>query len=159
MKLKFFSLRESTELPVPALCTVVYTTIQSLPSSTKVKNVWSITSTSPYSDWLWAGRSGDRIPVEATFFAHVHSSPGVHPASCTMVTGLFLGVKRPGCGADYPPLLALRSRECRAIPLPSLWTFESVTGYFYLFATFPYAFMVQELPLPVPYYYFNYSNQ
>jgi hypothetical protein len=32
--------------------------------------------------------------------------PWVHPASCTMGTGSFLGVKRPGRGADHPPLLA-----------------------------------------------------
>jgi hypothetical protein len=29
--------------------------------------------------------------------------PGAHPASCTMGTGYFPGVKRPGRGADYPP--------------------------------------------------------
>jgi hypothetical protein len=31
------------------------------------------------------------------------------------------------------PLLASRSRECRAIPLPPLWAFEYVTGYLYLY--------------------------
>jgi hypothetical protein len=31
------------------------------------------------------------------------------------------------------PLLALRTRECTAIPLPTLWAVESVTGYLYLF--------------------------
>jgi hypothetical protein len=29
--------------------------------------------------------------------------PGAHPASCTMGTGSFPGVKRPGRGADHPP--------------------------------------------------------
>jgi hypothetical protein len=28
---------------------------------------------------------------------------GAHPASCTMGTESFLGVKRPGRGADHPP--------------------------------------------------------
>ena len=28
------------------------------------------------------------------------TGPGAHPASCTMVTGSFSGVKRPGRGAD-----------------------------------------------------------
>jgi hypothetical protein len=56
---------------------------------------------SRYSDWLRAGRSGDRIPVGARFFAHVQNGPGVHPASCTMGTGSFLGVKRPGRDADH----------------------------------------------------------
>jgi hypothetical protein len=53
--------------------------------------------------WLRAGRSGDRIPVEAGFFAHVQTGPGAHPASCTMGTGFFPVVKRPGRGADHPP--------------------------------------------------------
>jgi hypothetical protein len=56
-----------------------------------------------YSDWLRDGRSGDRIPVEARFFAHAQTGPGAHPASSTMSTGSFPGVKRPGRGADRPP--------------------------------------------------------
>jgi hypothetical protein len=39
----------------------------------------------------------------ARFFAHVQTGPGAHPASCTMGTGSFAGVKRPGRGADHPP--------------------------------------------------------
>jgi hypothetical protein len=35
-------------------------------------------------------------------FSHT-SRPGAHPASCTTGTGSFLGVKRPGHGADHPP--------------------------------------------------------
>jgi hypothetical protein len=58
---------------------------------------------SRYSDWLRAGRSGDRIPVGARFFAHVQNGPGAHPASYTMDTGYFLGVMRPRRGADHPP--------------------------------------------------------
>ena len=30
------------------------------------------------------------------------TGPGAHPASCTMVTGSFPGVKRPGRGVDHP---------------------------------------------------------
>jgi hypothetical protein len=37
------------------------------------------------------------------FFAHVQTDPGAHPASCTMGTGSFPGVKRLGRGADHPP--------------------------------------------------------
>jgi hypothetical protein len=37
------------------------------------------------------------------FFAHVKTGPGAHPASCTMGTRSFPGVKRPGLGADHPP--------------------------------------------------------
>jgi hypothetical protein len=56
-----------------------------------------------YIDWLLAGRSGDRIPVGARFFAHVQTGPEAHPASCTMGTRSFPGVKRPGRGADHSP--------------------------------------------------------
>jgi hypothetical protein len=52
---------------------------------------------------LRAGRYGDRIPVGVRFFAHVQTGPGAHPASCTMGTGSFPGVKRPGRGADHLP--------------------------------------------------------
>jgi hypothetical protein len=45
----------------------------------------------------------DRIPMGARFFAHVQTGPGAHPAFCTMGTGSFEGVKRPGRGADHPP--------------------------------------------------------
>jgi hypothetical protein len=55
------------------------------------------------SDSLRAGRSGDRIPVEARFSAPVQTGPGAYPASCTMVTGSFRGVKRPERGVDHPP--------------------------------------------------------
>ena len=37
------------------------------------------------------------------FFPPVQTGPGAHPASCTMGTGSFPGVKRPGRGADHPP--------------------------------------------------------
>jgi hypothetical protein len=49
-----------------------------------------------------------------------------------MGTGPFPGVKRPRRGADHPPLLASKSRKSRAIHLPPLWAFGSVTVYLYL---------------------------
>jgi hypothetical protein len=58
---------------------------------------------SRYTDSLQAGRSGDRILVEARFSAPVQTSPGAHPASCTMGTGSFPGIRRTGRGVDHPP--------------------------------------------------------
>jgi hypothetical protein len=55
--------------------------------------------------------------VGARYFAHVQAGPGAHPASCTMCTGSFPGVKWPERGIVHPPLLAPRSRMSRAIPL------------------------------------------
>jgi len=71
---------------------------------------------------LWVGRSGDRNPLAARFSAPVQTSPGAHPASCTMGTGSFPGVK---CGRGVTltthPLLVPWSRKSRDIPLPTLW--------------------------------------
>ena len=57
---------------------------------------------SRYSDWLQAGWSGARIPVEARFSAPVQTGPRTHPASCTMGTRSFLGVKS-GRGVTLTP--------------------------------------------------------
>jgi hypothetical protein len=48
-------------------------------------------------------RSGDRIPAGVHFSAHVQTDPGTHPASCTLGTGSFPGVKRPVRGAVHSP--------------------------------------------------------
>jgi len=76
---------------------------------------------SRYSDWLWNGRSGDRIAVGARFSAPVQTDPGTHPASCTMGNGSFPGVKS-GRGVTLTPhlLLVPWSRKGRAIPLLAL---------------------------------------
>jgi hypothetical protein len=54
------------------------------------------------ADNLWAGQSGDRILVGARFSAPVQTSPEAHPASCTMGTGSFPGV-RCGWGVTLTP--------------------------------------------------------
>ena len=58
---------------------------------------------SRHSDSLRAGRAGDRIPVCARFSANIQTDPGAQPASYTMSTVSFPGVKRPERGVDHPP--------------------------------------------------------
>ena len=66
-----------------------------------------------YSDSLRAARSGDRIPAGvggARFFATVQSGLEVNPASYTMGTGSFPGVKRPKRGVDRPPPISAEDK-------------------------------------------------
>ena len=74
------------------------------------------------ADWLQAGWSGYQIPVGARFPAPVQTGPGVHPASSTMGTGSFRGIKSgQGVMLTTHPLLVPWSRKSRAIPLLPLW--------------------------------------
>jgi hypothetical protein len=66
---------------------------------------------SRYSDLLQAGRSGDRIPIGAWYSAPVHTSPGDHPASYTMGTTSFQGVKWLERGIDHPPPSSTKVKE------------------------------------------------
>jgi len=79
-----------------------------------------------------SGRSGDRIPVGRNF-PPVQTDPGSHPASCTMGTGFFLGVKYGRGVLLTTHLLPVpQSWKSRAIPLPTLWaTTGPVTGTLY----------------------------
>ena len=45
---------------------------------------------------------GIKSQREERFSAPVQNGPGAHPASYTMGSGSFPGVKQPGCGADHP---------------------------------------------------------
>ena len=53
----------------------------------------------------------DRILVGAIFSAFVQPDPGTRPASYTMGTGAFPGVKRPGRGVDHPPPSSAEVKE------------------------------------------------
>jgi hypothetical protein len=82
--------------------------------------------------------------VGAKFSAPVQTGTGDQPASCTMVTGSYLGVKRPGRGVDHPPPSSAEVTEIteprlyspsgpswpvlgRTLPLPSLFHREFST--------------------------------
>ena len=51
---------------------------------------------SRYGDSLRVGWSGNQIPVGARFSAPIQTGCEAHPASCTMDTGSFPGVKAAG---------------------------------------------------------------
>ena len=77
-----------------------------------------------------AGRSGDRVPLEARLSEPVQTGPGAHPASCTMGTASFLGVK---CGRGVlltpHPVQVPWSRKSRAISLLPLWNLQPVQSF------------------------------
>jgi len=65
--------------------------------------------------------------VGARFSTPVQTDPGAHPASCTMVTGSFPGVKSGrGVTLTPHPLLVPWARKSRAIPLLPLWAVQPV---------------------------------
>ena len=59
----------------------------------------------------------------ARFSAPVQTASGAHPASYTMGTGSFPGVKWPGRGDDRPNTTTAEVKERVAIPLLPLWAF------------------------------------
>ena len=73
--------------------------------------LWIYQASSRFSDTPRAGRSNGRIPVGARYFAPVQTGPRAHPASYTLGTGSFPGVKRPRRGVDHLPHLAPRLKE------------------------------------------------
>jgi len=53
----------------------------------------------------------DRIPGGGEIFAPVQTVPRVHPASYTMGTGSFLGIKQLGCAINHPPSSSAEVKE------------------------------------------------
>jgi hypothetical protein len=74
---------------------------------------------------LLVGWSGDRIPVPTRFFASVQTDPGAQPASYTMGTLLFPGVKRMGRVVDHTPPSSAEAKEkveiCLYSPFEPSW--------------------------------------
>jgi hypothetical protein len=60
------------------------------------------------------------IPVDPIFSAPVQTGPGAHPASCTMGTESFTGIKRPGRGVNHPPAYSAEVKERVELYLYSL---------------------------------------
>ena len=55
---------------------------------------------------------GIQTPWGARFSSHIHTYHGAQPSSCTMGTGSFHRLKRPGLGLDHPPhLLPMLKKE------------------------------------------------
>ena len=73
---------------------------------------------SRYSNWLRAGRSGDRILAGARFSAPVQTGPGAHTATCTVGTGSFPGVKsgRAVTLTPHPLLVSLVKKRVELYP-------------------------------------------
>jgi hypothetical protein len=64
------------------------------------------------------------------------TSPGAHPASCTMGIVPFPGVKWPGCGTDHPPPPSMEVKEkSREIPLLPLRAFMACSTVNFTFVS------------------------
>jgi len=61
------------------------------------------------------------------FSAPVQTGPGADPASCTMGTGSFPGVKRPGRVVDHPPPYSAEVKERVEIYISPSWPSCPVT--------------------------------
>ena len=59
----------------------------------------------------WLDGPGIESRWGAIFSASVQTGPGTYPASYTMDTGSFPGVKRPGRGVDHPHLAPRLKKE------------------------------------------------
>jgi hypothetical protein len=89
--------------------------------------------------------------VVARFSTPFQTGPGTHPASYTMGTGSFLGVKQPGCGTDHPPPSSAKVKERLELYLYfPLWAFVAcsrVIFTFYLYCRSVWDWAIEELTI------------
>jgi len=64
------------------------------------------------------------------------TGPGAHPASYTMVTGSFPGVKWPRHGVDHPPPSSAQVKERVELSLLPLWAFMACSMVNFIIAYF-----------------------
>ena len=64
-----------------------------------------------YSNSPQAGQFGDAIPVGARFSSPIQTRPGAQPASYTVGTESFRGVKQLGHGVNHPPSSSTEVKE------------------------------------------------
>jgi hypothetical protein len=89
-----------------------------------------------YSDWLRAGRYGDRIPVEARFSSPVRIGRGANLTSYKIGAGSFPGLKRPGRSVSLPPPPSAEVKD------------ESHKGYLYSLSGSAWQAIGRDLHLP-----------
>jgi len=71
--------------------------------------------------------------VGARFSALVQTGPEAHPASYTMGTGSFQGVKRPGRGVDHPSPSSAEVKDRVELYLYPLWVFVACSRVTFTF--------------------------
>ena len=74
----------------------------------------------------------DRIPVGARFSAPVRTGPGAHPASSTIGTGSFPGVKGPRRGVNPTPSSAEVNERVELYLFSPLLAFVAYSRVIYL---------------------------
>ena len=72
-----------------------------------------------HSQYSNSEQSGDQLLVGVRYSVPIQTGPGAHPASYTMCTRLFPGVKQLGLGVAHPPPSRAEVKKTRA-PLPDL---------------------------------------
>jgi len=95
-----------------------------------------------YSDSLRAGWSGYRVPLAARISTPFQTCPGAHPASYTVDTRSFQGLKRPGRGVDHPPASSSEVKERLDIYRYPLWGFVVCSGVTFTFTFYKYIIII-----------------